>query len=218
MEYFCYTIAHNFRAPLRAISGFADVLKDRLGSSDQEGEEYAKRISDAGQRMDHLVNDLLEFGKLSHAEIALEEIDVADLVQEILLELEPQRAACIATVECKKPFETVWSDRKLLRVAIRELLINAFRFIAPDRVPNIEVRCRKHQHAIQLEVSDNGLGIEARFHDQIFEIFSKLDAESPGTGVGLALVRNAVERLGGSIKVQSTPHQGSCFSIVLPRA
>lgn len=218
LEYFCYSIAHNFRAPLRAISGFADILLlEKHQHLDAEAKDFVARISSGAVVMDDLVNDLLVFGSISHAEIKRERVELEPVIRAALLEVDDEIQSRDADVQLVGSFDGVLADKNLLQRVIKELLCNAIKFVSPETTPEVRIRTKGKGNCVRLWVHDNGVGIEKQWQGQIFEIFHKLEMRSAGTGVGLAIAKNAVERMGGSIGVESTPGQGSSFWIELPR-
>ena len=218
LEYFCYSIAHNFRAPLRTFTGFTDILlTEKSGQLDSEAKDYVQKISSSALLMNSLVNDLLAFGRISHAEINVEKLEIEAVIRSALQDLQEEIQTSSAKVNIVGAFDGVLADRILLQRILKELICNAIRFVPASTLPEIRIQTETDGNCVRLWVHDNGVGIDPRYQDQVFEIFHKLETRGAGTGVGLAIAKNAAERLGGSIGVKSAPGQGSSFWVDLPR-
>jgi signal transduction histidine kinase len=221
LDSFVYTVSHDLRAPLRAMHGFGQaLLEDCGGRLDELGRDYARRILDASRRMDLLVQDLLAYSRLTRAEIELETIPLQGLVQEVLEHMEIELAERGAQVGVDDSLPTVRGNRLMLAQALTNLLSNAAKFTAPGIAPRVRVRAAREGPRIRVRVEDNGIGIAAEYHERIFRLFERLNPVEtyPGTGIGLAIVRKALSRMGGRVGVESAPGKGSCFWIELPYA
>lgn len=217
LEYFCYAIAHNLRAPLRAMSGFAAILGQNLSKSDEENRDCIERISTAAQTMDKLVEDLLLFGRISHMRFRPEEVFPKAVLKDVMAEIGPHLKSRDAQIRVCNELPAVSARRELLHLVVKELLCNAVNFVPPERQPMIQIDGARVGKRVQITFKDNGPGIEKRHQEQVFEIFSQLESQSEGTGAGLALAKNAVERMGGEIIIHSVPGQGSSFCVDLPQ-
>jgi len=217
LEQFCYTIAHDLRAPLRAMSGFTTTLLDDFGKLlPKAGQEYARRIAGAAERMDHLIRDLLAYGRINSAELPLRETDPARIVQDFVSS--PERKQSSIRIDGSLP--RVRANPTVLEQVLKNLLSNAVKFVAPGQCPEIRVFAQEpNPGRARICVQDNGIGIDPHYHDRIFRVFERLSAAGyPGTGIGLAIVQKGVERMGGCVGVESSPGKGSCFWIELRKA
>jgi len=221
LEAFSYSISHDLRAPLRSMQGFADALLDEQGDQlDHTGKEYAQRIVSSAKYMDALLNDLLDYSRLSRAELERESVDlqteVAELITQLSCDIQQRHAAVKAEVNGVK----VSAHAGTLRQILSNLVCNALKFSHPERPPIVCVRSEKRERAVRIWVEDNGIGIAPEHCDRIFRLFERLHTSQayPGTGIGLALVRKGAERMGGSAGVESVSEQGSRFWVELPIA
>ncbi len=219
LESFTYSVSHDLRAPLRTIQGFAQALLEDYGDSlDELGQEYARYLVEGAMQMDTLITDLLAYSRLSRTEIQLQPIALDAVVQEALHQLSTQLQERQAMVSIESPLPEVMGHRSILVQVITNLLSNALKFVEPDIQPQVRVWAQKEQDWIRLWVMDNGIGIAPEHQERIFRIFERLHGvESyPGTGIGLAIVRKGVERMGGRMGVESQPGTGSRFWLALP--
>lgn len=217
LEGVCYTIAHDLRAPLRTLQGFTRILvEDYAPVLDEDGRVYAERIGAAATRMDILIRDLLDYARLSHLELPLCSLDLGHQVEQVLSQLAPEIEAKHADIVVA-PMPRVIANETVLAQVITNLLSNAIKFVAPETCPHIEIRAETSEGKVRMSVQDNGIGIEPAHHERIFGLFQRLHKPEayPGTGVGLAIVRKGIERMGGLVGLESTPGRGSCFYIDL---
>jgi PAS domain S-box-containing protein len=217
---FAYTVSHDLRSPLRAMYGFSQaLLEDYAANLDATGQDYAQRIMDSSRRMDRLIQDLLAYSRLSRGEIELEPVDVGEICREILQHLSNELREGKAEVRLVEPLPRVQGHRVMLTQVITNLLSNANKFILPGDVPRIQVRAEGSGDRVRIWVEDNGIGIAAEHQDRIFRVFERLNLPEkyPGTGIGLAIVRRAMERMRGQVGVVSEPGKGSRFWIELQR-
>jgi signal transduction histidine kinase len=219
LETFSYSISHDLRAPLRAMQGFAGVLEeehaDRL---DATAREYLRRIIRAGERMDSLIQDVLIYSRVARAETPLERIELTGFLAGIL-ESYPQFGADHAVIEIVPPMAAVLGNPAALTQCVSNLVSNGIKFVAPRTKPVIRLWTEAlGQGRVRLHIADNGIGISPERKDAIFEIFYQVDRARGGTGIGLAVVRKAVERMGGSVGVESVPGKGSTFWLELEAA
>jgi PAS domain S-box-containing protein len=218
LESFSYSISHDMRAPLRAMQSFAQILAedcgDRIGP---EGKDYIRRIIGASDRMDRLIQDVLTYSRAARHEIELGPVDVGTLLDGIL-ESYPHFQPPRARIEIQRPLERVIGNPAALTQCLANLVGNAIKFVAPGVTPHVVVWTEVHGDRVRLFVRDNGIGIELEAHEKIFHIFYQLDRSYEGTGIGLAVVRKAAERMGGRIGLTSNPGGGSTFHLDLARA
>ncbi len=219
LEGVLYTIAHDLRAPLRAMRGFTLALsEDYAPRMDETGKDYCDRIYNAAGRMDSLISDLLEYGQLAHRDLPAEAVNLEDEVHHALMELAQDIKARAARMEVHRPLQPVWANATVMRQILLNLVSNALKFVRSGTTPHVVIRTEATFDRVRLWVEDNGIGIEPAFHEKIFQIFQRLHANEifPGTGIGLAIVKKGVERMGGKIGLESQLGKGSRFWIDLP--
>jgi PAS domain S-box-containing protein len=220
LETFAYSVAHDLRGPLRAMNQYSDILTEEYGPRlGPEGEEFARRIASAAQRMDRLTSDLLEYSRLARSDLGIDTVALEPAVREVLdaLQLDLKRAR--AEVQVELPVGSVRGNRFLLSRALENLISNAIKFVAPGIRPRVTVRSAPAEGGkVRVRVEDNGIGIDPAHHGKLFRVFERLDPQGPytGTGIGLAIARKAVERMGGTVGVESEVGKGSAFWIELP--
>jgi signal transduction histidine kinase len=220
MESFTHAVAHDLRAPVRALHGLSDLLLEDFADQplDAEGRGYLQRMRDVSDRMDRLMVDLLTYSRLSREEIPKEPVETLGLVCETLMLMTETLKNRNAHVDIEEGGATVLANRALLSQMLINLLSNAVKFVAPGVTPFIRIFAERRPGWVRLSVSDNGIGIGSEYLDRIFGVFQRLNRQEdyPGNGLGLALVRRAALRMGGMVGVHSTPGKGSTFWIELP--
>lgn len=221
LEAFSYSVSHDLRAPLRAMQGFAKVLLEDYGTVlDQMGRECAMRIVSAAERMDGLVQDLLVFSRLGHTKLDLSPVRLHESVLETLVTLEYEIKNKNASIDVREPLPKVLAHPTTLNQILQNLVGNALKFIPVGQDPKVKIWSEINDGLATVWVEDNGIGIPLENQDRIFKVFERLHGadEYPGTGLGLAIVRKGVERMNGSVGVESTAGAGSRFWIKLPLA
>jgi PAS domain S-box-containing protein len=218
---FSYSVAHDLRGPLRAMTGFSEaLLQDKGDSLDAEGRDFAQRIAEAGKRMDALITDILAYSRLSRDDVPVQAEEPELLVRQALEPLSKEIREKGARVSVDPPFPPIRAHAGMLVQVLVNLISNAIKFVAPGVVPEVRIRGELRGRALRIWVEDNGIGIHPDYQEKIFGLFQRLNLseEYPGTGVGLAIVRRAMERMGGASGVESAPEKGSRFWIELPLA
>lgn len=221
LEAFTYTVAHDLRAPLRAMQGFADLVLDDAASRLEPSEkDFLKRITQAAERMDALVRDLLAYSRLGSAEVKAESVDLDALVRDVLRGMEAELKARKAKVQVEDPIPKVLAQRPILFQVVANLVSNAAKFVPPGVAPQVRISAHQRPGWIRLVVEDNGIGVDPQYREKLFGVFERLHAGDayPGTGIGLAIVKRAVERMGGQVGVESREPRGSAFWFELPPA
>jgi PAS domain S-box-containing protein len=219
LEGVLYHIAHDLRAPLRTLAGFTEILVDTMGPQlDEAGKEMAERIIAATKRMDQLILDLLAYGRLGHLRPSFKRVALTEQIEGVLFQMAAEVKASKAKVQLVEPMPAVRADPALLSQALTQLIRNALTFVAPGVVPQVRIWAERREGAVRLWVQDNGIGIEPEYWERIFGVFERLHRadEYTGTGIGLAIVRKGVERMGGAVGVESRPGEGSRFWLELP--
>jgi signal transduction histidine kinase len=213
LEAFVYSIAHDLRAPLRAIQGFSDLLVEEVGATlSDSGKRYAARISKSAQFMDALLCDLLEFSRLSQQSVQLSPVNLGSVIASVLDSLQETIQATNARVDSAGTWPQVLAHQPTLSQVLVNLIANALKFVKPDVPALLRLWPEERAGMVRIWVEDNGVGIEPACQTQIFQLFTRLQGEKyPGTGIGLAIVQKGVERMGGQAGVDSLPDQGSRF-------
>lgn len=215
LESFSYSISHDLRAPLRAMTNFGELLAEECGDRiGPEGQDYLRRIIAASHRMDRLTQDVLVYSRVSRTELPLLPVDMQALVEGIV-ESYPQFHASRAEIVVRGPLPRVLGNEAALVQCVSNLLSNAVKFVAAGVRPRVEVSAELSGGRARICVQDNGIGIEEAARAKIFGIFERLHTGYEGTGIGLAVVRRAIERMGGAVSVSSGPGQGSRFCLEL---
>jgi signal transduction histidine kinase len=219
LESFSYSVSHDLRAPLRVMAGYAKVIVEEHGATlTPEVRHYVERIAFSSDKMDRLTQDVLTYTRLARGEIALELIDLTTAVKDLIEEY-PELSAARDAIRLRAPLAPVIGHGPSLAQAISNLLGNAVKFARTGVPLKVEVFTETRKDRVRIVVKDNGRGIERAHQGKIFRIFERaVGAEIPGTGIGLAIVKKAAERMGGAVGVKSEPDQGSQFWIDLPKA
>ena len=218
LEAFTYTISHDLRAPLRALQGFATALsEDYSDCLDTLGLDYAQRLIAAAKNMEQLIQDLLAYSRLSRTDLRLHNINLSSVVAEAIEQLKAEIQERGAHLTVEEPLPEIHGNSTVLVQAIANLISNAIKFVPPGVQPVVRLWCEQREGSVRLWVEDNGIGIQNEHHERIFRVFERLHSNEvyPGTGIGLAIVRKAIERIGGRVEVESCIDQGSRFRIEL---
>ncbi|MCA9300407.1 MAG: hypothetical protein KDA28_15155, partial [Phycisphaerales bacterium] len=216
IEQFVYSVSHDLKSPIVSIRGFVGHLCRDIesGRSDRLG-EFARYIDTASTTMRRNINELLEMSRVGRVEYELAPVDTTTLVRRVVSELDPHSADVVVEVEDDLP--TVIADETQLERAIQNYLCNALRYGRPEAgTQRIRIGGAIVADEARLWVRDNGPGIEEAFASQVFEAFKKLDDDSDGTGMGLAIVKRIAERHGGRVWVDPGMGTGCTFWIALP--
>jgi signal transduction histidine kinase len=220
LEAFSYSMVHDLRAPLRAMDGFARLLSEEFGQHlGERGSDYVSRILGAAKRLDDLIQDALNYSKIAGGHLRMEQVDTETLLREIIGSY-PNLRERRENIQIRSPLPAVMANPALLTQCIANLLDNGVKFVLPGKVPQIKIWAEANGGFTRLNFQDNGIGIQPSAKDRIFQMFERLHGpkQYEGTGIGLAIVRKGVERMGGRTGVDSTVGEGSCFWIDLPAA
>jgi signal transduction histidine kinase len=221
LEDFSYSVSHDLRAPLRAISGFAQIIARRHRSNlNDEGRHYVDNIVKAGAHMGKLIDDLLMYARIGRKAVRHEPVELKGLLSQVTASLAPRVAEAGARLSLADNLPMVIGDQTLLAEIFTNLLDNALIYRRPEVIPNVAVDCQTQDGYSTVSVRDNGIGIPAEYHQKIFNVFQRLHSEEeyPGTGIGLAIVKKSVELLGGQVWVESAVGEGSSFHVRLQRS
>lgn len=217
MEEFSYSVAHDLRAPLRAMKTYAGVLLDEYGARlDDTGRGYLERIQRASDRMNRLTHDLLSYSRVARDPAQLAPVALEKLIKDILHQY-PSLQSPSAHLEIDTPLFDVLGHETMLGQCVANLLGNAVKFIAPGVRPRIRIWTERRDGNVRIWFEDNGIGVRPQHHERIFQMFERVHPEGKfdGTGIGLTIVRKAAERMGGRAGVESDGHNGSRFWIEL---
>ncbi|MBL0403210.1 CHASE3 domain-containing protein [Microvirga aerilata] len=221
LDAFAYTISHDLRAPLRSMHGYADALVEDYGASlPEEGRGFTQRIVAAADRMDNLIQDILTYSRLARGEVNLRPVALEQIVHQVLAHSEQMVSEARAEIEVERPLPSVKAHPPTLVQAVENLISNAIKFVPPGNRPYIRIRAERQANRVRLWFEDNGIGIDPAHQERVFQPFQRLHGVEayPGTGIGLAIVRRSLERMGGECGVISKPGEGSRFWIELPAA
>jgi PAS domain S-box-containing protein len=211
LESFTSSVSHDLRSPLNVVQGFGRALLEDFGTSiPEEGLDYVQRMVRAAVRMDTLITDLLQYSRLSKAEIKL----TPTALEPLLIEIAKRDANVVFIGE----FSSVQARELILRQALINLVGNGLKFMPEGKKPEIRIWAEtSHDQMVRIHVQDNGIGIASEHLEKIFLPFERLHgvSEYPGSGIGLAFVKRAIDRMGGKVGVISTPNQGSHFWLEL---
>jgi len=217
LDAFNHSVSHDLKTPIRNINLFTKLLlKKHKQELSEEGLHYLEFIIDGTQKMNTLVEDLLEYSKIRHAQLKVERIDMNNLVSNVFNEQ-------ARPLESKPLFEksalpTAKADPILMKQVWANLISNAIKYSSKEKQSRIRIGANKNRREVTYWIQDNGIGFEMEFASKLFTIFSRLHSEKDfsGTGVGLSLVDRIIKKHGGKIWAESEPNQGSTFYFTLP--
>jgi PAS domain S-box-containing protein len=219
LEAFSYSVSHDLRSPLRAIEGFTDiVLTDFRSQLPEQVVELLGNVVVSATRMNRLVEDLLNYSRLGRIEMEVAPVSVAAAVKEASVQVDEALRDKIKTAI--DPSFKVSANMATLTQALFNLINNGLKFYPLGQTPHVEVSARREGPNITIEVCDEGIGIAPQHQERIFQVFERLHSQDayPGTGIGLAIVKRGIQRLGGTVRLESEPGKGSRFYISLPSA
>lgn len=220
LETFSYSVSHDLKAPLRGIDGYSRLLLDEHAHAlDAEARGFLLNVRQATREMGRLIDDLLAYSRLERRPLQATRLELRRLVESLVADRADDARAAGASIDVAVPELDVRADPDGLAIALRNLVDNALKFTRGAPAPRIEIGARAGGRGCLVWVRDNGIGFDMKFHDRIFEVFQRLQRaeDYPGTGVGLAMVRRSLERMGGRVWADSAPGAGSTFFLELPR-
>jgi signal transduction histidine kinase len=214
LETFAYSVSHDLRAPLRTIRTVAEELAiGSISMLDAGGRRNVARILQAADRADNMVRDLLIYDRINQIDVQPAAVGLGPTVKEALIRLNGLIVSSKAEIDTVEPLGEVIGQPGLVTQILQNLLANAITYVAPGVRPHVRLWAESRGKTVRLWVQDNGIGIEPQYQEQIFGLFQRLHTPDvyPGTGIGLATVRRAAERLQGHVGVESEPGRGSRF-------
>lgn len=219
LQDFAHIASHDLQEPLRTIVSFGDrLLLKYTASLDDKGRDYLERMQKAALRMQQLIEDLLNYSRVTRRNGALKPVSLGEVVAEVKEDLGQLIREKQATVEVAE-LPVVSGDRSQLHSLFQNLIGNALKFQSPDAAPRVEISARKlNDEQVEITVADNGIGFDEKYLDRIFRPFQRLHGRDvyQGTGMGLTICKKIAERHHGKIIVKSAPGQGAVFKIILP--
>jgi PAS domain S-box-containing protein len=216
LEHFSYTLAHDLRAPLRAIRGYTELLLSESAEVSPTHKQFLERTNFAAERMDQLIMDALNYNRLVRQHFPLQVVDCGPLFDQLLSSY-PQFQEARESIRVVNPLPLVLGNPALLTQCFSNLLQNALKFVPAGRPPSVRIITEEIAARVRIWFEDNGIGIAEDCQEKIFRMFERLDESYEGTGIGLALVKKSAERMHGTVGVQSHPGQGSRFWLELDR-
>ena len=220
LETFTYTVSHDLKAPLRGIDGYSRLLQDEYaGHLEGECSRFIENIRKGVRQMNELIEDLLVYSRLERRTLNTVQVRITSLIEQIRLEKQTDLEKSRARITVELPEDLmVRADFNGLSMVLRNLFDNALKFTRNAEPPTLEVSGKVQGESCIIWFRDNGIGFDMKYHDRIFEIFQRLQRaeDYPGTGIGLTIVRKAMQRMGGRIWAESAPGQGATFYLELP--
>jgi light-regulated signal transduction histidine kinase (bacteriophytochrome) len=217
LQQFAYVASHDFREPLRAIVSYTQLIEMRYGKQlDEAAHDFMKQVLNSAQRMTDLVDGLVSYSRISTVEnVGRERVNLNGVLAGVMLKLDRTIRETGATIHCGELPEASGEEQSMERL-FQELITNSLVYRS-DQPPIIDIAAVEKDEFWEFAITDNGIGIDAQYHERIFGLFKRLHGPSiPGVGLGLAICRKIVERHGGKIWVESQAGQGSTFRFTLP--
>jgi light-regulated signal transduction histidine kinase (bacteriophytochrome) len=221
LEAFAYSVAHDLKAPLRGIDGYSRLLLEEYSARlDEDGHTLLTAICASTRRMNQLIEDLLAYSRLERRALTSTRIGLRPFIHALIEEKRAELEGRGIHLTLRINDGAVAADADALGQALRNYLDNAIKFTHSASAPQIEMGAEEGAAGWRLCVSDNGIGFDMKYHDQIFDIFQRLNRleDYPGTGIGLAIVRKAMERMGGRAWAESAVGQGATFYLEIPKS
>ena len=220
LESFTYSVAHDLKAPLRGISGYTSlVLEDHAQTLNGDVQKFLKTIQGATDEMNQLIDDLLDYSRLERRELKTDRIELAPVINSLVQEKRREATQRPIDFVVDVNGAVVLADMSGLAQSVRNYLDNAIKFTGKVEQPRIEIGSKENGESCVLWVRDNGIGFDMKHHERIFDIFQRINGadDYPGTGIGLAIVRKAMERMGGKAWAESEPGKGATFYLEIPK-
>ncbi|MCF7858656.1 MAG: PAS domain S-box protein, partial [Candidatus Cloacimonetes bacterium] len=218
LESFAYSISHDLRAPLRSIIGFSEiVLKRHAANLNEEGKKYLNYVVEAGNHLANLIDDLLKYSRISKK--PNNSVNMTNELRKVINKLKGDISAKDAKVILPKKLPILRSNVGLINQIFSNLILNGITYQNKGSKPIVEISVKAEEDNFIFMIQDNGIGIDEKYQEKIFDIFQRLHTQEdfPGSGIGLALVKKAVKKLGGSIRLNSKLGEGTTFIVALPK-
>ncbi len=219
LESFTYSVSHDLRTPVRAIDGFAKILRQRLeGRMDEKEAHYLSCVLEGSKKMGILIDDLLAFSRMGRIETRFTNFSLELLFQQVFRDLTVNSDSTRINFFMESLPE-IQGDRELLKLAICHMLGNALKYSSKRKKSIVRVKCKEKADVFEIEIRDNGVGFEMEYLHKVFEIFQRLhtDDEFEGSGVGLAIVKKVIDRHGGEVRISSKLGKGTKIYFSLPK-
>ena len=216
---FAYSVAHDMKAPLRAIEGFSMALVEDYGDTlAPEAGEYLDHIADSATRMGQMIDDLLDYSRIGRDDLLFKQVPLQAFIGEILTTLDHEITSREAEVTMAGEWDVIEAHTPTLNSVFQNLIMNALKFTRPDAAPRVRITGRKRPGMLEIAVADNGIGIPENCFQKVFQIFHRLhDRKSyPGTGIGLAIVKKGIDVHQGTIELVSEVGKGTTVTVFLP--
>jgi light-regulated signal transduction histidine kinase (bacteriophytochrome) len=217
LEAFAYAVSHDLRAPLRSMSGFSQILQENAPPGlDEKSRHYLQRIHDASLRMSGLIEDLLNLSRIGRSELTARPMSLSQVATEAAAAVRERNPGREVQVEIAPDME-VSADPRLLRIALENLLSNAWKYTSRAAQAKVSVGTQAGEHGPVYFVRDNGVGFDMKYADKLFVPFQRLhpEAEFPGSGIGLVTVQRIIARHGGRVWADAKPDEGATFYFTL---
>lgn len=215
LDQFVYSASHDLRAPLSTIRGLVQLYE--ISTNDKEREELIGRIKDRAVKMDAFISDILDYSRNARSEVTLESVEILPLLREVADGLSHIRPSHTDSISIHAPaYETVMTDKRRLKVILTNLVSNALKYHRNGTELRVNISYWKDKTRWSVKVADNGTGIKAELLPRIFDMFYRASSQSEGSGLGLYIVKEALEKMKGEIKVESTYGEGSSFTVSFP--
>ena len=220
LETFTYSVSHDLKAPLRGIDGYSKLLSDLYANElNDEAKHFISTIRSSTQLMSQLIDDLLQYSRLERSQLRSEPVKIKPFINAILKINEDEIISHRFSVIINIPDTAIIADYNGIKMALRNLIENALKFTKAIPEPTIEIKMEESDRFWIISVKDNGIGFDMKYSQRIFEIFQRLHRveDYPGTGIGLAMVSKAMQRMNGKVWAESNPGQGATFYLEIPK-
>ena len=220
LEKFAYSVSHDLKAPLRGIDGYSSLLLEEYSKTlNDEAKEYLDNIRECTLQMNQLIDDLLEYSRSENYSLSPFSISINHILNTAINQILKEYPDSQVKFDIQVPDKEITADPEGMHIAIRNLIENAVKFTTTVDNPKIEIGFEEKEKVYILFIRDNGVGFDMQYHNRIFEIFQRLHRfeDYPGTGIGLAMAKKVIERIGGRIWAESSLGMGSVFYLEIPK-